>query len=122
MPRTVTDQDIRLHVEIEEFLYREADILDDRQYDRWLDLFTEDARYWMPMRRNVSSEEQETENTAEHREMSWFDEGKATLVKRVQQIKTGVHWAEEPYSRVTHYVTNVRLLDVQPDEVRVKSR
>jgi 3-phenylpropionate/cinnamic acid dioxygenase small subunit len=122
MTETLTDQDIRLRFAIEEFLYREADMLDDRQYDRWLDLFTEDARYWMPMRRNVSSEELESENTTERHEMSWFDEGKSTLIKRVQQIKTGAHWAEEPYSRLSHYVTNIRLLDVGPEEVRVKCR
>jgi len=118
----LADQELRLRLEIEDFFYREADLLDDRKYDDWLDLFTEDARYWMPMRRNVSSEEMETENTSELHDMSWFDEGKATLIKRVQQIKTGVHWAEEPYSRVSHLVTNVRLLDVGPSEVRVKCR
>lgn len=109
-------------LEIEDFLYREADLLDDHNYDDWLDLFTEDARYWMPMRRNVASEEMETENTAELHDMSWFDEGKATLIKRVQQIKTGVHWAEEPYSRLSHLVSNGRLLDVGPSEVSVRCR
>ena len=118
----LSDRELRLRLEIEDFFYREADLLDDRKYDDWLELFTEDARYWMPMRRNVSSEEMETENTAELHDMSWFDEGKATLIKRVQQIKTGVHWAEEPYSRVSHLVTNVRLLDVGPSEVRVRCR
>ena len=42
-----------LKQEVEDFLYREADLLDERRYEEWLDLFTEDARYWMPMRRNV---------------------------------------------------------------------
>ncbi len=32
--------------------------------------------------------------------MNWFDEGKETLTQRVRQILTGVHWAEEPLSRV----------------------
>jgi 3-phenylpropionate/cinnamic acid dioxygenase small subunit len=118
----LSDEEIRLRLEIEDFLYREADLLDDRRYDDWLNLFTDDVRYWMPMRRNVSSEEMETENTAEVHDMSWFDEGTATLIMRVQQIKTGVHWAEEPYSRVSHIVSNVRLLDVGPSEVRVGCR
>lgn len=118
----LSDQEIRLRLEIEDFLYREADLLDDRKYDDWLELFTEDARYWMPMRRNVTSEEIATENTTERHDMSWFDEGKATLIQRVQQIKTGVHWAEEPYSRISHLVSNVRLLEVGPTEVRVRCR
>ena len=35
---------------------------------------------------------------------------------------TGIHWAEEPASRVSHLVTNVTLLDVAPAEVTVKCR
>ena len=118
MTETLSDQDVRLRMEIEDFLYNEADLLDDHKYEAWLDLFTEDARYFMPMRRNVSSEEMELENTSHERhEMSWFDEGKATLVKRVQQIRTGVHWAEEPFSRISHLVANVRIVENRGDEV-----
>jgi 3-phenylpropionate/cinnamic acid dioxygenase small subunit len=122
MTEALTDQDIRLRLEIEDFLYREADLLDDHEYEKWLDLFTEDARYWMPMRRNVSSEEMETENTQERHEMAWFDEGKPTLIMRVQQIRTGAHWAEEPFSRISHLVSNVRILSATDNEVRVRSR
>ena len=46
-----------LKEEIEELLYREAELLDERRFEDWLDLFTEDARYFMPMRRNVPAEE-----------------------------------------------------------------
>ena len=122
MTDLLTDQEVRLRLEIEDFLYNEADLLDDHNYEDWVDLFTEDARYFMPMRRNVSSEDMDTENTQEKHEMSWFDEGKATLVKRVKQIRTGVHWAEEPFSRITHLVSNVRILESSGDEVKVKCR
>jgi 3-phenylpropionate/cinnamic acid dioxygenase small subunit len=122
MTEALTDAELRLRIEIEDFLYNEADLLDDHKYEEWLDLFTEDARYFMPMRRNVSSEEMETENTRERHEMSWFDEGKATLVKRVQQIRTGVHWAEEPYSRISHLVANVRIVEVNGDEVKARCK
>ena len=47
--------------EVEDFLYREADLLDERRYEEWLDLFTEDAHYWMPLRRNVPREKPERE-------------------------------------------------------------
>ena len=107
---------------IEQFLYREASYLDRKLYQEWLDLFTEDARYWMPMRRNVKFGEQERENTRERQDMNWFDEGKATLQQRVQQIMTGVHWAEEPLSRVCHMVTNVQIVQVTAMEVTVQSR
>jgi 3-phenylpropionate/cinnamic acid dioxygenase small subunit len=108
--------------EIEEFLYHEADVLDDRQFEAWLDLLTDDIRYWMPMRRNVKFDDQASENTRELQDMSWFDEGKETLTQRVRQILTGVHWAEEPLSRVSHMVSNVRLLQATPEEVQVKCR
>jgi 3-phenylpropionate/cinnamic acid dioxygenase small subunit len=39
--------------EIAEFLYREAELLDERRYDDWLALLSDDIRYWMPMRRNI---------------------------------------------------------------------
>ena len=38
--------------EIEQFLYREARLLDQREFHQWLDLFTDDLRYWMPMKNN----------------------------------------------------------------------
>ena len=115
-----------LKEEIEELLYREAELLDERRFEDWLDLFTEDARYWMPMRRNVPAEEPAREFTREGVDVNWFDEGKDTLTRRVKQIRTGVHWAEQPPSRICHMVSNVQLLGASdgpsPDEVAVKSR
>ncbi len=113
--------------EVEEFLYREAELLDERRYEDWLALFTDDARYWMPMRRNVPADEPEREFTREGADVNWFDEGKETLARRVGQIRTGVHWAEEPPSRICHMVSNVQILSMRPagptpTEVAVKSR
>jgi 3-phenylpropionate/cinnamic acid dioxygenase small subunit len=100
---------------IEEFLYHEADLLDGRKFREWLDLLAEDLVYFMPIRRNVKfGEHEERENTRQGEGISWFDEDKWTVTKRVEQILTGVHYAEEPLSRVTHMVSNVRLLDVKP--------
>jgi 3-phenylpropionate/cinnamic acid dioxygenase small subunit len=104
-----------LKQEIEEFLYQEADLLDGRKFREWLDLLAEDLVYFMPIRRNVKfGEHDERENTRQGEGISWFDEDKWTVTKRVEQILTGVHYAEEPLSRVTHMVSNVRLLDVKP--------
>ena len=113
--------------EIAGFLYAEAELLDERRHDEWLALLAEDIRYWMPMRRNVKFGDTEREFTRETEDISWFDEGKDTLTRRVRQIQTGIHWAEEPRSRITHMVSNVQLLDAVPDagaprEVAVKSR
>ena len=113
--------------EIEQFLYQEAELLDERHFEEWLDLLTEDIRYWMPMRRNVKFGELDREFTREGQDINWFDEGKDTLVRRVNQILTGVHWAEEPLSRICHSVSNVQVLKATPSvsqatEVNVKCR
>lgn len=104
-----------LKQDVEAFLYHEANLLDDRRYEEWLDLLAGDIRYWVPMRRNVKFGELEREFTREGLDINWFDEGKSTLTQRVQQILTGVHWAEEPLSRISHLVTNVEITDATPD-------
>jgi len=113
--------------EIAEFLYREADLLDERRYEDWLGLLAEDIRYWMPMRRNVKFGQDEREFTRAGQDINWFDEGKDTLTRRVKQIMSGIHWAEEPVSRVTHMIANVQLVEATPSpaeagEAVVKSR
>ena len=99
---------IDLMREIEDFFYMEADLLDERNYDAWLDLLTDNILYWMPMRKNVSFDDRDKETTAED-DIAWFHDDKETLTKRVRQIQTGVHWADEPISRVSHLITNIRL-------------
>jgi 3-phenylpropionate/cinnamic acid dioxygenase small subunit len=111
-----------LQHEIEQFLFHEAELLDERKYDKWIDLVAEDIHYWMPMRRNVKFGEQHRENSDPESEISWFDEGKQTLAGRVRQILTGVHWCEEPFSRIRHIVTNVQVVAVDGDEVEVRCR
>ena len=69
----------------------------------------------MPIRRNVKfGQHADRENTRQGEGISWFDEDKWTLGKRVEQILTGVHFAEEPLSRVCHLVSNVRIVGVEP--------
>ena len=116
-----------LKEEIQDFLYEEAEALDERNFEDWLDMLADDIRYWMPMRRNVKANELGREFTREGQDINWFDEGKETLERRVMQIRTGVHWAEEPLSRICHFVTNVQLLNATPSasdptEVSVKCR
>jgi 3-phenylpropionate/cinnamic acid dioxygenase small subunit len=113
--------------EIADFLYAEAELLDERRYDEWLALLADDLRYWMPMRRNVKTGEGEREFTRAGTDINWFDEGKETLSRRVKQIQTGIHWAEEPVSRISHMVSNLQLLEATPSladatEVLVKCR
>jgi 3-phenylpropionate/cinnamic acid dioxygenase small subunit len=101
--------------EAEEFLYREVALLDERRWEEWLDLLAEDIHYFMPIRENVKFGEWDKENSDPASEIAWFDEGKDVLTGRVRQLLTGVHWAEEPISRIRHIISNVRVTDVQGD-------
>ncbi|WBU63564.1 3-phenylpropionate/cinnamic acid dioxygenase subunit beta [Paracoccus aerodenitrificans] len=104
-----------LRREIEEYYYDEAEHLDNRRFNEWLDMLHEDLRYFMPMRHNVKfGQHSEREDTKEEYGISWFNEDKWTVTKRVEQILTGVHYAEEPLSRTTHMLTNIQLLEADP--------
>ena len=103
--------------EVEQFFYHEAALLDERRYEEWINLMADDIHYFMPIRKNVKFGEWEHENSDPASEISWFDEGKDVLEGRVRQLMTGVHWAEEPVSRIRHIISNVRVLGVDGDEI-----
>ncbi len=119
---TITPDQVVLLKEVEQFLYKEALLLDERRLTEWLDLLAEDVHYWMPIRRNIKFGDWDLEFSDPESEISYFDEGKDILTGRVRQINTGVHWAEEPVSRFEHLVSNVLLLEVNGDEVKVNSK
>ena len=112
--------DVELQREIEQFLYEEAEILDDRRMREWLDLFADDVRYTMPTRDNRVRREQSQE-LAREGEMFYFDDDKPMLVARVKRLETGMAWAEDPPSRTRHLVTNVRIEPTGDGEYRVRS-
>lgn len=103
-----------LRSDIENFFYTEAELLDERRFTEWLDLLAEDLVYFMPIQRNVKFGDEARRQTRVGLDIGWVDEDKWTLSKRVEQLMTGVHWAEEPASRVSHLVTNVQVKDVKP--------
>ena len=106
----------RLKADVEDFYYYEADLLDERRFRDWLELLADDITYFMPIRRNVKfGQHAARENTKRGEGISWFDEDKWTLTKRVEQILTGVHYAEEPLSRITHMVSNVQIKGARPE-------
>src|SRR5436309_3263853 len=111
-----------LQQEIQDFLYREARLLDERRLTEWLDLLADDIHYFMPIRRNIKFGDWDLEFSDPESEISYFDEGKDILEGRVRQINTGVHWAEEPVSRFVHIITNVEVTKDGGDEVEVASK
>lgn len=109
-----------LREEVEQFLYSEAALLDERRYSDWLNLIADDIHYFMPIRRNVKFGDFARENSNPEFEIAWYDEDKKTLDSRVRQLNTGVHWAEEPASRIRRIVSNVQVTEVQGDAVQVR--
>ena len=107
MPETLF-VDAERRTEVEQFLYFEASLLDERRYADWYLLFADDIHYFMPNRTNRLMREAARENTTT-KEYSLLDENKASLGWRVAQIVTGKHWSEDPPSRARHLVTNIRI-------------
>jgi 3-phenylpropionate/cinnamic acid dioxygenase small subunit len=113
-----------LLLDVEQFLYREARLLDERRFHEWLELFTDDVRYWMAGRstRYPRSSKAITVLHADRRqeaapeiedELAILDETKVTLGGRIARLDTGMAWAEDPPSRTRHIVTNI---EVEPGD------
>lgn len=109
-----------LQFEVEHFYTREAALLDDRRFEEWLGLFTDDTHYFMPIRRTRTRREIDKEFT-QPGEMAFFDDDKATLHNRVKKLLSGTAWAEDPPSRTRHIVTNVLVVEDRGDELDVRS-
>jgi 3-phenylpropionate/cinnamic acid dioxygenase small subunit len=107
-----------LKFEAEEFLYQEASLLDERRYEDWLALLTDDIHYWMPIRRTTTARDVDNEFTKPGA-MAFFDDDKNTLTLRVQRLGVGRAWAEDPPSRTRHLVSNVRIISVEGGELTV---
>src|SRR5271155_2401312 len=95
-----------LQHEIEQFLYYEARLLDDRRWDDWYALLAEDIHYVMPTRYNRLRREAAKE-FAEPGEAHHFDEDRHSLGQRIRRLKTATAWAEDPPSRTRHFVSNI---------------
>jgi biphenyl 2,3-dioxygenase subunit beta len=93
---------------IEQFLYYEARLLDDRRLDDWYALLADDIHYFMPTRYNRLKREADREFSGPH-EAALFDEDKVSLAQRIRRLHTGMAWAEDPPSRTRHLVSNVMI-------------
>jgi 3-phenylpropionate/cinnamic acid dioxygenase small subunit len=106
--------------EVEQFLYREARLLDERRFHEWLELFTDDVRYWMPVRSNryprsskaiamLDADRYAEEDLSKEDELAILDETKESLSRRIARLETGMAWAEDPPSRTRHIITNIEV-------------
>jgi 3-phenylpropionate/cinnamic acid dioxygenase small subunit len=118
---------------VEQFLYREARLLDERRFHDWLHLFTDDVHYSMAARANryprsskaiaaLDADRYTEENVAGEDELGLFDEDIRTLTARVARLDTGMAWAEDPPSRTRHLITNIEIApDASESELTVHS-
>ena len=107
---------------VEQFLYREARLLDERRFHEWLEFFTDDVRYWMPGRSNrypksskaiviLDPDRYVEEELTKDDELAILDETKETLGRRIARLDTGMAWAEDPPSRTRHLIGNIEVED-----------
>lgn len=93
--------------EVEQFLYREARLLDQERYEEWLGLMTEDIHYWMPgvqaRFRNDTSAGPLIER------MAYYDDDLLNLRRRVTRFMHATAWAEDPPTRACHIINNVEV-------------
>lgn len=116
----MNSQSPSLRAELEELLYHEADLLDSDRLEEWLELMGERIRYWAPLRANVERGRERALLEREDR-LTVFDDRKEGLALRVARVRTGAAHADEPPSRVRHFISNVRLLGYEGRSARVAS-
>ncbi|MFT4247363.1 MAG: benzoate 1,2-dioxygenase small subunit [Pseudomonas sp.] len=88
------------------FLYREARLLDDRQWDEWLTLYAEDVTYWMPA---WDDDDRLTEDPQTQISLIYYAD-RTGLEDRVFRIKTERSGASTPEPRTSHSIANVEVL------------
>lgn len=86
--------------EIEQFLYREARLMDAHAYDDWYALWSEDAIYWLPC--NLDDYD-----PAKHVSLVYEDHD--GLKDRIDRLKSGQAWAQDPKSRLARVVSNIEI-------------
>jgi benzoate/toluate 1,2-dioxygenase beta subunit len=96
---------------VEQFLYHEARLLDTGQLEAWLDLFTDDATYWLPLEQN----QKDAFDTS-----SIIHDDRTLLELRVKQVRHPRAHARQPLARTVHHVGNVMVEDLD-SELKVNS-
>ena len=101
--------------ELEELLYKEAQLLDEHRFDEWLELFTDDVLYVLPLREHVQGEVEPPGHPI-------IKDDKAMLTMRAAKHQSGLSHVEIPRSMTTRLITNVLVEDgPTADEFEVSS-
>ncbi|MGQ0568427.1 MAG: aromatic-ring-hydroxylating dioxygenase subunit beta [Armatimonadota bacterium] len=87
--------------EVERFLFAEARLLDERRFEEWEALFTDDAVYWLP----IDPDQDPSRSVA-----IIYDDRKR-LHERVYRLSRTPVLDQNPASRTIHFVSNVEVVD-----------
>ncbi|MBK5913989.1 benzoate 1,2-dioxygenase small subunit [Rhodocyclus purpureus] len=98
------------------FLYREARLLDDRDWDAWLECYAPDATFWMPA---WDDDGKLTEDPQSEISLIYYSR-RAGLEDRVFRIRTERSSATIPDTRTSHNITNVEIVEQSGDQVKVR--
>jgi 3-phenylpropionate/cinnamic acid dioxygenase small subunit len=109
---TTVPETTDLYRAVEQFLYREARLMDANDYDGWLQLWAEECTYWVPC----------NDDDADPREsVAIIYNGRKQLEDRVWRLK-GLHaHAQRPKSRLSRIVANIEIERSDAAEVVVHS-
>lgn len=102
--------------EVEDFLYREARLLDDRQWDEWLALYSPQVEYWMPA---WDDDDQLVDDPQQHISLIYYP-NRDGLEDRVFRIKTERSGASMPEPRTSHNIANVEITAERDGELDVR--
>ena len=87
---------------VQAFIFKEARLQDEHQYEAWEALWTDDAVYWVPANGDNIDPEQE---------MSIIYDNRSRIALRVKQLLTGKHFTQTPQSRLRRLVSNIEIMD-----------
>lgn len=110
----LTEVSVETQLAVERFLYRQAEILDEAEWDDWLALFTEDGHYWMP-----AQEDQEDGEGVPN----IFWENLDIMRMRIRRNTHPHAHSQSPHNRLCHVVSNVIIEKEEANgDVIVRSR
>jgi len=92
---------------IEQFLFFEAQLLDEARYNDWYDLLHEDIRYRMPLRRKRLHRDLPLESTGS-RELAHYDDTHESLAIRLRRVQQPTAWSDNPPPRTARLITGVQ--------------
>lgn len=104
------------YTSIQSFLYREARLLDDREWETWLTCYDDNVEYWMPC---WTDDDDLTKDPQTEVSLIYYPDRKG-LEDRVFRIQTERSSASLPETRTNHMVTNIEILESRDNEVDVR--